>query len=62
MGEAFGWTADQFRERSRARTPQGAEYANLCIGCDRFHAEVLGPVLADLRTRRLAAKKVSEPC
>ena len=62
MGEAFGWTPEQFRERSRARTPQGAEYANLCVGCDRFHAEVLGPVLSDLRARRLAARKVSEPC
>jgi hypothetical protein len=62
MGETFGWTSDEFRARSTTRTPDGAAYANLCIGCDRFHAEVLGPVLADLRRRRLAAREFSIPC
>ncbi len=59
MGETFGWSREQFREASRARTPQGGDCANLCIGCDRFHAEVLGPVLAGLRARRLAERETA---
>ncbi len=51
MGETFGWTAAKFRERSDA----GNGRANLCIGCASFHAEVLRPVIAELRARRLAA-------
>ena len=31
-------------------------YANLCIGCDRFHEEVLGARLDAARGRRLAAR------
>ena len=42
MGLAAGWSVEDFLARSRAVTPQGVEYANLCIGCDRFHDEVLG--------------------
>jgi len=37
-------------------TPSGKRYGNLCIGCDRFHEQVLGPVIAELRQRRLAQR------
>jgi hypothetical protein len=41
MGIAHGWTEAQFLERSKTTRPDGAPYANLCIGCDTFHREVL---------------------
>lgn len=55
MGEADGWTPEMFRARSRAVTPAGKPYANLCLGCDAFHREVLGARIAAARARRLAA-------
>jgi hypothetical protein len=54
MGISYGWSPGQFLERSRTRTPSGGPYQNLCIGCDRFHEEVLGPVINQLRRERLA--------
>jgi len=36
--------------------PDGTPYQNLCIGCDRFHEEKLGPVLEQARARRRSAK------
>ena len=59
MGIAHGWDAAAFAARSHTVTPQGAPYANLCIGCDAFHAEVLGPILAAIRDRRLATRKLA---
>ena len=59
MGLAHGWSEAGFRARSHTLTPQGAPYANLCIGCDAFHAEVLGPILAAIRDRRLANKELA---
>jgi MoaA/NifB/PqqE/SkfB family radical SAM enzyme len=56
MGISYGWSADQFIARSRTITPGGQPYQNLCIGCDRFQAEVLGPVVAQLRAERLARR------
>lgn len=55
MGEADGWTPEMFRARSHAATPAGKPYANLCLGCDAFHREVLGARIAAARARRLAA-------
>jgi hypothetical protein len=52
MGLADGWDEAKFVEKSRAITPQGRTYANLCIGCDQFHEEVLAPRLAAARARR----------
>ncbi len=52
MGLAAGWSTADFLEKSRTTTPQGKPYANLCIGCDRFHEEVLAPRLAAARARR----------
>jgi len=56
MGLAHGWSEQRFLDASRTTTPGGAAYQNLCIGCDRFHEEVLGPVLAAARARRAAAR------
>ncbi len=52
MGESFGWSEARFVEESRTRTPTGRPYQNLCIGCDRFHEEVLAPRIAAARVRR----------
>ena len=53
MGLAHGWSVDRFLQRCETQTPQGESYRNLCIGCDAFHAEVLGPIIEELRQRRL---------
>jgi hypothetical protein len=52
MGIAAGWSVADFLEKSRTTTPQGKPYANLCIGCDRFHAEILAPRIEAARMRR----------
>jgi len=57
MGLRHGWSEDDFRARSVTTTPRGAPYRNLCIGCDRFHEEVLGPILDEARARRRAARE-----
>ena len=54
MGVSHGWSTETFLEKCRISTPTGQPYANLCIGCDRFHEEVLGPVIQELRRRRRA--------
>lgn len=58
MGESMGWPEDTFRAASHTLTPKGEPYANLCIGCDRFHEEVLGPVVQEMRERRLTRTEV----
>ena len=60
MGLAAGWDTERFLRASRTVTPQGQPYANLCIGCDRFHAEVLAPRIAAARDARLAARHIQE--
>lgn len=57
MGLSHGWAEADFLAASHTKTPSGREYANLCIGCDRFHEAVLGPVIAELRQRRRAARE-----
>ena len=42
MGLDHGWTVEKFLEKSRVTLPSGRTYENLCVGCDRFHDEVLG--------------------
>jgi len=58
MGIGRGWSEETFLERSTTTTTSGRPYRNLCIGCDRFHEEMLGPVLEAARQRRHAAKAV----
>jgi hypothetical protein len=41
MGLSHGWTEAEFLKRSKAAKPDGSPYANLCIGCDAFHRDVL---------------------
>ena len=57
MGIAYGWSEADFVAKSRTLTPQGKRYENLCIGCDRFHEALLGPVLAQARERRREARE-----
>ena len=59
MGVAHGWDVAQFLAASRTTSPNGQPYQNLCIGCDRFHTEVLGSVIDELRTSRLAGRRRS---
>ena len=56
MGVVDGWSEAEFLAQSRTTMPDGTPYQNLCIGCDRFHEEMLGPVLAEARARRRLAK------
>jgi hypothetical protein len=49
MGITLGWTVEKFIKKSTLRLRSGELYQNLCIGCDRFHEEVLIP---HLRSRR----------
>jgi hypothetical protein len=48
MGIAHGWSVEKFIEASTIKLPSGKIYQNFCLGCDRFHEEVLIP-LSDLR-------------
>ena len=57
MGLAHGWSVARFLDASRTTTPAGTAYRNLCIGCDRFHEQLLGPVIEALRASRLAARR-----
>jgi len=43
MGLAHGWSEELFLEKSRA-----GDYQNLCLGCDRFHEEVLSQQLVQI--------------
>jgi hypothetical protein len=56
MGLTHGWPVERFLEASHTTTPQGTQYANLCIGCDAFHRDTMAPILAAARQRRLAAR------
>jgi hypothetical protein len=53
MGRSVGWSDAKFLEKSHTTDGKGRPYANLCIGCDRFHEEVLGARIAAARARRL---------
>jgi hypothetical protein len=57
MGLSSGWSEERFVAASETLSPKGQPYQNLCIGCDRFHAEVLGPVIASARERRRAMRR-----
>ncbi|MGE0256317.1 MAG: radical SAM/SPASM domain-containing protein [Alphaproteobacteria bacterium] len=56
MGLTSGWDVARFLAESRTTTPNGEPYRNLCIGCDRFHEDVLGPVIDGIRADRAAAR------
>jgi hypothetical protein len=59
MGTAFGWDEATFLRHSETKTPGGETYRNLCIGCDRFHEQVLGPLIEGLRRERLARRNAA---
>lgn len=50
MGLSLGWTEEEFRRKSRVILEDGRVYENLCIGCDRFHDEVLSSSASEGRT------------
>jgi hypothetical protein len=50
----------RFLEESRTTKPNGEPYRNLCIGCDRFHEKVLGPVIDEIRAERMAARRAAQ--
>lgn len=50
MGLTYGWTDEEFRRKSRIILEDGRVYENLCIGCDRFHEEVLSSSASEGRT------------
>ncbi|WP_035692035.1 radical SAM protein [Azospirillum halopraeferens] len=61
MGLTFGWSVEDFVQASKTTTPDGRPFANLCIGCDRFHERVLGPVIDSLREIRRRARHGVQP-
>lgn len=61
MGLAYGWDEARFLAASRTQMPDGTPYQNLCIGCDRFHEALLGPVLEAARERRRALRGAGAP-
>jgi hypothetical protein len=60
MGLSHGWSVETFLEKSRTTDPKGRAYANLCIGCDRFHEEVLKPRIEAARERRRTRRIAAE--
>lgn len=52
MGLAHGWDLGTYYAKSETVTPKKQPYRNLCIGCDKFHEEVLAPVIAGIRDQR----------
>jgi len=54
MGLASGWSRENFRAAAATIDPTGRDFANPCIGCDRYFADHLGKVLAERRQARLA--------
>ncbi len=52
MGIEHGWTEETFLEKSKTILPSGRVYQNLCIGCDRFHEEVLTSIQLDSASAR----------
>jgi hypothetical protein len=60
MGLADGWSVEKFEAASRTKTVSGAEYANLCIGCDRFFEEKMGARIEAARLRRRAAREAAQ--
>ncbi len=57
MGISEGWSMERFLDASHTETPQGKPYANLCIGCDKFHTDTLKPILEQRRKTRLNINK-----
>ncbi len=43
MGIAHGWSVEKFIEASTVTLGNGRTYQNLCLGCDKFHEDVLIP-------------------
>lgn len=58
MGIALGWDQATFFDKSETVTPKGETYRNMCIGCDRFHDEVLTPIIESIRSERLARRQL----
>ncbi len=56
MGLSAGWSVEQFLAACHTTAPDGSAYANLCIGCDKFHREVLGGVLQQISQQRRASR------
>ncbi len=56
MGLSHDWDEAKFIEASKTKTPNGDDYGNLCIGCDKFHVDVLGSVLDEKRRGRRAQR------
>lgn len=53
MGLNLDWSVPQFLDACHTTTPDGSNYSNICIGCDSFFRDHLGPVLDDLHRQRL---------
>ena len=61
MGEASGWTRDDFKQKSTAIDGTGRSVSNMCLGCDRYFEEHLSAQLRELRESRLRKQKRAAP-
>lgn len=52
MGVELGWSRDDFRDSAHTKMPDGRQYANPCIGCDRFFEAKLGKIVNEIRAER----------
>jgi hypothetical protein len=52
MGIAYGWDMPAFLANCETIAPKGRPYRNLCIGCTKFHEQIMGPIIAEIREQR----------
>ncbi|MGF1462858.1 MAG: SPASM domain-containing protein [Maricaulaceae bacterium] len=57
MGLQDGWSRETYKAQSETIDPKGRTYANVCIGCDAYFEQHLGPVVKDIRAQRLAKRR-----
>jgi len=60
MGEAHGWSRQDFIARSTKTMPTGQDCSNLCLGCDSFFAEVMSPILERAAQERRGRRRGAE--
>lgn len=60
MGVADGWSVEKFEAASRTKTPSGRDYANLCVGCDRFFEEKMAARIEAATARRRAPREAAQ--
>ncbi|MGV8996612.1 MAG: SPASM domain-containing protein [Parvibaculaceae bacterium] len=61
MATHAGKTREEFRALSTTKMPDGRDYSNGCIGCDKLFEEQVGDRLREIRAQRLGAMQSNAP-